>query len=215
MGHGSTEAVPIAIMARAPQPGAAKTRLIPALGAVGAARLQRRFTLQALGEARRAAAGGVTLWAAPNCEHRFFRALRRCGDVELRSQSGGDLGERMVAVFRAYPGPVVLIGTDCPALLASDLAAAARALLDDGNGRNDAVFVPAEDGGYVLVGLRAPQPGLFEGIDWGSERVMTQTRQRLSELDLRWVELPTLWDVDRPGDLARLATLDGYWAWSR
>ncbi len=78
----------------------------------------------------------------------------------------------------------------------------------------DAVFIPAEDGGYVLVGLRRPQPRLFEGIDWGSERVMAQTRERLSELGLRWVELPTLWDVDRPGDLLRLATLEGYRAWS-
>ena len=201
-------------MARAPQPGAAKTRLIPALGAVGAARLQRRFTLQALVEASRAATGGVILWGAPHCQHRFFRALRRRLAVELRSQSEGDLGARMAAVFAAYSGPVVLIGTDCPVLLAAHLVAAARVLRGDGNGPNDAVFVPADDGGYVLVGLRRPQPRLFEGIDWGSERVMAQTRERLSELGLRWLELPTLWDVDRPGDLLRLATLEGYRAWS-
>ena len=120
----------------------------------------------------------------------------------------------MAAVFAAYSGPVVLIGTDCPVLLAAHLVAAARMLRGDGDGPNDAVFVPAEDGGYVLVGLRGPQPRLFEGIDWGSERVMAQTRERLSELGLRWVELPTLWDVDRPGDLLRLATLEGYRAWS-
>lgn len=214
MRHGSAEPVHIAVMARAPQPGAAKTRLIPALGAVGAARLQRRFTLQALVEASRATTGGVTLWGAPHCQHRFFRALRRRLAVELRSQSEGDLGARMAAVFAAYSGPVVLIGTDCPVLLAAHLVAAARMLRGDGDGPNDAVFVPAEDGGYVLVGLRGPQPRLFEGIDWGSERVMAQTRERLSELGLRWVELPTLWDVDRPGDLLRLATLEGYRAWS-
>lgn len=201
-------------MARAPQPGAAKTRLIPALGAVGAARLQRRFTLQALVEASRAATGGVILWGAPHCQHRFFRALRRRLAVELRSQSEGDLGARMAAVFAAYSGPVVLIGTDCPVLLGAHLVAAARVLRGDGDGPNDAVFVPAEDGGYVLVGLRGPQPRLFEGIDWGSDRVMAQTRECLSELGLRWVELPTLWDVDRPEDLPRLATLEGYRAWS-
>ena len=75
-------------------------------------------------------------------------------------------------------------------------------------GSNDAVFIPAEDGGYVLVGLRRPQPRLFAGVEWGSERVMVQTRQRLSELALSWVELPPLWDVDRPADLARLASLE-------
>ncbi len=214
MRHGSAEPVHIAVMARAPQPGAAKTRLIPALGAVGAARLQRRFTLQALVEASRAATGGVILWGAPHCQHRFFRALRRRLAVELRSQSEGDLGARMAAVFAAYSGPVVVIGTDCPVLLGAHLVAAARVLRGDGDGPNDAVFVPAEDGGYVLVGLRGPQPRLFEGIDWGSERVMAQTRERLSELGLRWVELPTLWDVDRPGDLPRLATLEEYRAWS-
>ncbi|MQM30903.1 MAG: hypothetical protein CRU78_10415, partial [Candidatus Accumulibacter phosphatis] len=79
-------------------------------------------------------------------------------------------------------------------------------------GRNDAVFIPAEDGGYVLLGLRCPQPGLFEGVDWGSERVMAQTRQRLLALGLRWCELPALWDVDRPADLTRLATLPGFGA---
>ncbi len=213
MRHGSAEPVHIAVMARAPQSGAAKTRLIPALGAVGAARLQRRFTLQALVEAS-PATGGVILWGAPHCQHRFFRALRRRLAVESRSQSEGDLGARMAAVFAAYSGPVVLIGTDCPVLLAAHLVAAARVLRGDGDGPNDAVFVPAEDGGYVLVGLRGPQPRLFEGIDWGSERVMAQTRQRLSGLQLRWAELPTLWDVDRPGDLLRLATLEGYRAWS-
>ncbi len=73
------------------------------------------------------------------------------------------------------------------------------------------MFIPAEDGGYVLIGRRRPQPGLFEGIDWwGTERVMAQTRQRLSELRLRGAELPPHWDLDRPGDLARLATLEGF-----
>lgn len=62
----------------------------------------------------------------------------------------------------------------------------------------------------MLVGLRCPQPRLFEDIDWGSESVMAQTRERLTELGLRWTEPATLWDVDRPSDLARLATLEGF-----
>jgi rSAM/selenodomain-associated transferase 1 len=213
----SPEPPTLAVFARAPQAGAAKTRLIPALGAAAAARLQRRLTLHALAMARGAALGGVSLWVAPDGRHRFFRALRRCYAIELREQCGEDLGARMAAAFAAHAGPLLLIGTDCPALQAEHLAAAALALSgeedehgDRHDGGNDAVFIPAEDGGYVLVGLRRPQPGLFEGVDWGSDRVMAQTRQRLSALGLRWCELPALWDVDRPADLIRLATLAAF-----
>lgn len=208
----STEPPSLAVFARAPQAGAAKTRLIPALGAAGAARLQRRLTLHALAVAGRAALGGVTLWVAPDGRHRFFRALRHWGRIDLREQVGDDLGARMAAAFAAHAGPLLLIGTDCPALRPEHLAAAARALGDGQSAGNDAVFIPAEDGGYVLVGLRCPQPGLFTGVDWGSEQVMAQTRQRLSALGLRWCELPSLWDVDRPADLTRLAMLSGFTA---
>jgi rSAM/selenodomain-associated transferase 1 len=211
----SAEALGVAVFARAPLAGAAKTRLIPALGAAGAARLQRRLTLHALAVAQRAAIGRVTLWVAPDDGQRFFRALKTACGVALRQQSAGDIGERMAAAFAANAGPLLLIGTDCPALQPTHLVAAATALLDDRRGGKDAVFIPVDDGGYMLVGLRCPQPGLFEGITWGSERVMAQTRQRLADLGLRWSELPTLWDVDRPADLARLRSLEGFSAWSR
>ncbi len=211
--HSSAESPGIAVFARAPLAGAAKTRLIPTLGAARAARLQRRLTLHALRVAQRAAIGRVTLWGAPDGRQRFFCAVqRRCG-VDLRSQAGSDLGERMAAAFAAQAGPLLLIGSDCPALLPAHLVAAADVLLDEGPSGRDAVFIPADDGGYVLVGLRCPQPGLFAGIDWGSERVMAQTRQRLAALGLHGVELPGLWDVDRPADLARLATLEGFAEW--
>lgn len=212
--RGGPEAIEIAVFARAPLAGTAKTRLIPALGAAAAARLQRRLTLHALAVAQRAAIARVTLWGAPDAQQRFFRALQRTCGVALRSQSGGDLSERMAAAFVAHARPLLLIGSDCPALQSRHLVAAAAALLDDGD-RRDAVFIPADDGGYVLVGLRCPQPGLFSAIEWGSERVMAQTRQRLSDLHLRALELPGLWDVDRPADLARLSTLDGFSHWTR
>jgi len=213
--RGSTEEVAIAVFSRAPLAGATKTRLIPALGAVAAARLQRRLTLRALAVAQRAAIGRVCVWAAPDARQRFFRALhRRCG-VELRSQAAGDLGARMAAAFAAHAGPLLLIGCDCPALQSADLLAAAAALRDEAAGGHDAVFIPADDGGYVLVGLRQPQPSLFAGIDWGSERVMAQTRTRLAGTGLHWLELPPLWDVDRPDDLRRLAAFEEFAAWSR
>lgn len=94
----------------------------------------------------------------------------------------------------------LVIGTDCPALTAAELRVAARALLEG----NDAVFVPAEDGGYVLVGLRHALASLFYGVPWGSDRVMDHTRERLRRAGLRWRELPPSWDVDRPEDFDRL-----------
>jgi rSAM/selenodomain-associated transferase 1 len=200
------ESMAIAVFSKAPRAGEAKTRLIPALGAAGAARLQRRLCLRTLDLACRAANGRVTLWAAPDHRQRFFRAVQAQHGIELRSQAGSDLGERMANAFVAHAGPLLLIGSDCPALTAAHLAAAATALHDG----HDAVFIPAEDGGYVLVGLRRPQPRLFEGIAWGSDQVMAQTRERLMALGLRWLEPATLWDVDRPEDLLRLTGLEGF-----
>ena len=201
-----TESVAIAVFAKAPLAGQAKTRLIPALGAAGAARLQRRLTLRALEVATRAATGQVTLWCSPDRQQRFFRALHDRYGVATRSQAGDDLGQRMAHAFADHTGALLLIGTDCPALAVAHLSSAAGALHQG----YDAVLIPAEDGGYVLDGLRCPQPRLFEDIDWGSEGVMAQTRDRLSELGLRWLEPATLWDVDRPEDLARLAALSGF-----
>jgi rSAM/selenodomain-associated transferase 1 len=204
------EPIAIAVFSKAPLAGETKTRLIPALGAVAAARLQRRLCLRSLALACRATNGKVTLWATPDHRQRFFRAVQAQHGIRLYSQIGSDLGERMANAFAAQGGPLLLIGTDCPALTKAHLAHAAKALNDG----HDAVFIPAEDGGYVLVGLRRPQPRLFEGIDWGSEKVMTQTRERLVALGLRWTEPTTLWDLDRPEDLPRLAALEGFADWA-
>lgn len=208
--HDSDKSVDIAIFAKAPKPGAAKTRLLPALGAAGAARLQRQLILNALSKSMRMESGRVTLWCAPDTQHHFFRALHAHCGVKVCSQLGADLGARMAHAFAIHDGPMLLIGTDCPALQTAHLAQAA-ALLGEGH---DAVFIPAEDGGYVLVGLRQPQPRIFENIDWGSEHVMPQTRDRLAALGLRGAEPLTLWDVDRPADLARLAVLEDFAEWS-
>lgn len=195
--------VQVAILAKAPLPGLAKTRLIPALGAQGAARLQRQLTRQALAKAIAAGLGPVTLWCAPDARQRFFRALRRTAGVACVVQPGGDLGERMHCAFRLHcaAGPLLLIGTDCPPLAAHHLREAARALLAG----DDAVFVPAEDGGYVLVGLRQPQPALFEAMTWSTPSVMRDTRARASAAALALRELQTLWDLDVPADLDRLS----------
>lgn len=193
--------VQVAVLAKAPVAGLAKTRLIPALGPQGAARLQRQLTRAAVKTAQQAALGAVTLWCAPDATHRFFRALQRTGGLPCRAQVEGELGARMSAAFVAHcpQGPLLLTGTDCPPLTPAHLRRAAHALLEGA----DAVFYPAEDGGYVMVGLRRPQPDLFEGIAWSTSAVMAQTRERAAALGLRLCELDTLWDVDLPADLAR------------
>jgi len=192
----------VIVFARAPKPGEVKTRLVPVLGAEGAARLHARMAEKALRTASQVA-DAVELHCAPRARHLFFeRARRRFGAV-LRTQKGGDLGQRMQGALRTAlrrRRHVVLIGSDCPDLQARDLAAALRAL----RAGADAVFAPAQDGGYALIGLRRVSDRLFAGVDWGSPDVMAQTRTRLRALGWRWKELRTVWDVDRPEDVARL-----------
>lgn len=205
MSRGSPEParVGVAILARAPIPGQAKTRLIPALGAAGAAGLQRWLLQRIVATALAADVGPVTLWCAGDPQHPDFAHCRSFGPVALRQQPEGDLGARMLAALReSETAATLVIGTDCPALTAMLLREAAREL--DGN---DAVLLPAEDGGYVLVGTVRPLPEVFAGVEWGTDRVMAQTRERLRAAGLRWSEPATLWDVDRPEDLDRLAAL--------
>lgn len=193
--------VGVAILARAPIPGQAKTRLIPALGAKGAARLQRWMLQRTVAMALVADVGPVSLWCAGDPAHQDFAVCRAFGQVALRRQPESDLGARMLKAVECSPTPAgtLVIGTDCPALSAAHLRKAARAL-----GDNDAVVIPVEDGGYVLIGMQKPAPELFTEIDWGSERVMSQTRQRLATMGWQWSEPALLWDVDLPQDLERL-----------
>lgn len=192
----------VAVFARAPVPGEAKTRLAPLLGPDGAAALARRLALGALATAGAARLGPLFLFCAPDARHPFFEECRARFGARLQAQRGEDLGARMGQAFEtllAGHGRALLIGSDCPALTPGHLARAA-AQLDD----HQAVVWPAEDGGYVLIGLSRPAPELFEGIDWGTPRVMAQTRERLQRLGWRWAEAEPLWDVDRAEDYERL-----------
>ena len=191
----------VAVFAKAPVAGFVKTRLAPLLGDEGAARLHAQLVDRALSTALLSAAGDVELWCAPDETHPFFEGCAARYGVRLRGQSGADLGARMHHAFATSHSEgqsLVLIGCDCPALEPATLRAASDALA-----ANDAVFVPAEDGGYVLVGLAKPMPGIFKDIGWGSPAVMMQTRARLAVSGLKWEELATHWDVDRPEDYAR------------
>ena len=190
----------VIVMAKAPVAGFAKTRLIPVLGAAGAAALAGRLLARAVAEALAAELGPVELCVTPDADHPAFDALRAAGRVRLSDQGAGDLGVRMnraLGRVLAAGSRTLLIGTDAPALTAGRLRAAAEALSD-----HDAVFVPALDGGYALVGLAGPVPGLFDRIDWSTARVMAQTRARLAAAAVRFAELPPVADIDEPADLA-------------
>ena len=191
------------VFARAPQPGKAKTRLIPALGKAGAAALHRRLVMRCLRAATDAQLGRVELWCAPDAGDPFFRECESRVGVSLRSQGQGDLGARMQGAFEAAltrASRAILVGSDIPALSAQYLRDAERALA----GGDDVVIGPAEDGGYVLVGLSRCDPELFRGIPWGGSEALAETRRRIAGLSWRSSELPVLWDVDRPEDLERL-----------
>ena len=193
----------VLIFARAPVAGRVKTRLIPLLGDHGAAALYRSLIERALTMARESGVGPVELWCTPGTDDDFFAICRDRYKVVLHRQAEGDLGAKMLKAFEdalTRSRRVLLIGSDCPSLTAADLREAAGALGD----QQDAVFCPAEDGGYVLIGLSQAMPALFEAMSWGTASVMEETRERLRNLGWRWYELAMHWDVDRPEDYQRL-----------
>lgn len=196
----NTGPVSIAILAQAPIPGFAKARLIPAIGAHAAAVLQERLTGRTVATALAAGIGPVTLCCEPDATHDTFLKMVARMKITLRPQPQGDLGARMLAAVAGSAGPVLVIGTDCPALTEAHLRSAASALREG----NDVVLIPAENGGYVLVGMRKAQPTLFSNIAWIKSTVLAAMRARIVEQRLMLVERPPLWDVDTEIDLARL-----------
>lgn len=194
----------ILVFARYPVPGEAKTRLIPALGPVGAASLHRRMAEGAVATARTAlashAGAGITVYHTGASAKAFRAWLGQ--DLQYSAQSSGDLGSRMGRAFRSALGhgaSALCIGSDVPAITPAILEQALESLND-----HDLVLGPANDGGYYLIGMKRFYPELFSGIEWGTDRVWKETWATISRLGLRAAQLPMLPDVDRPGDLAPL-----------
>jgi rSAM/selenodomain-associated transferase 1 len=180
--------VRVALFTRWPEAGKAKTRLIPALGAQGAADLHRRLTERTVATVR--AAGLPLEIRSTGAEPAAFRDWLEVADVV--DQGEGDLGERLARAAEALP--VLLLGADIPGLLPQHLTDAADALAD-----HPAVIGAAADGGYWLLGLAAPQPLVFRDVAWGTDSVLATT---LARLPAETPRLETLSDLDTPDDLA-------------
>jgi len=194
--------VRIVIFAKAPMPGFAKTRLIPALGAQGAADLARQLLAHTLEAALAAQLGPVELCVTPPVTESAWRTFPVPQAVYWTDQGEGDLGTRMARAARRTLDAgeaVLLIGTDCPALTATELKDAASALQ-----HADATLVPAFDGGYVLLGLNRFHPTLFSGMAWSTDTVAAETMRRFQTLDWSVHSRPTLHDIDEPADLQYL-----------
>ena len=196
----------VMVFSRTPEPGKVKTRLVPALGPAGAARLHACLTRRAVRTAVASGVGSVELWCTPTTVHPFFSELERAFPLRLRLQRGDGLGGRMAAAFDdalSEASTALLIGSDSPDLEQEDLKAAMTAL----QGGCDVVLGPAADGGYLLIGLRRPAPELFRNMPWGTTKVLALTRERLGRSGRRRYELPVRHDLDRPEDLNRFPDL--------
>ena len=187
----------IQVFCKAPIAGEVKTRLIPHLGEEGALSLYKEMIQKTLIDVLNGQLADVEIWCTPTISDAFFDqfVLRRC------EQAGDDLGIRMSNALTEglkTAKKVVLIGADLPPLDADYLDHAINELDE-----HDIVLGPAEDGGYGLVGVRGSVPGMFTGIDWSTEKVLSQTCRLLNGLKAKYALLPLIWDVDRPEDLSR------------
>lgn len=190
------------ILAKAPRPGEVKTRLAPALGLDGAARLAERLLRHTIGMACASRLGVVELCVSPAPDDPVWRRLSWPPELLWSEQIGGDLGGRMAAVAQRVldsGANLLLLGMDCPELEARHLQNAAAQLSG-----SDAVLVPSLDGGYVLLGLRRFHPSLFQAVPWSTDAVCAITRERLRSLGWSWSEQCPLADLDEPADLDRL-----------
>lgn len=181
----------LTIFARWPEAGRAKTRLIPALGAEGAAALYRCLLEHTVAEAR-VSGLPIELRVTGGEPARFHDWLG--GDLRVADQGEGDLGARMARVDT----PAILIGSDCPDCDAAMLRRAATALE-----RVPAVLGPASDGGYYLLGMKRPMPFLFHDMAWSTDAVLPETLRRFALQGIAPAMLPELGDIDTPDDLAR------------
>jgi rSAM/selenodomain-associated transferase 1 len=191
----------VVVFMKAPDPGRCKTRLCPPLSAVQAAGLYRAFCADVMEVARTV---GPPVWIAYDGSEGFPTPAWAAEDAPFFRQAGCGLGDRLVHAFdRIFAmgfSRAVVVGSDSPAMPRERLAEAFELLRT-----REAVFGPAEDGGYYLVGLAGPLPALFRGIPWSTDAVMAATEAAAAREGLTTALLPRHRDVDTPEDLLDLA----------
>jgi rSAM/selenodomain-associated transferase 1 len=188
------------IFAKAPVLGRVKTRLGREIGAVAALHWYRILVHRTLMIAARVPAQ-VQVWCPYEDDPFELEQLVDGLGMTFYQQCSGDLGRRMEFALQAglrFGPRVLLIGADCPVWTPEALTSAGQAL-----SAASMVLVPADDGGYVGIGVSESVPLVFEGVSWSSALVTSQTRRLMAQAGVDWLELPTLWDVDRPDDLDR------------
>jgi rSAM/selenodomain-associated transferase 1 len=203
----------VVIFSKPPVPGHVKTRLIPTLGTENAAKLHHRLLRHTLRVVCRSVYPR-SLWIAGELAHPDLLDASHEFGIGLRRQEGADLGARMKHAMQtvlAHAEATAIVGTDCPVLQEHHFDQVFGAL----SSGSEVAVIPAEDGGYVLIAASSGQPerrgvvldALFDNMPWSTDQVMARTRERLLQIDARWFELPSLWDIDRPEDVARLEAL--------
>jgi rSAM/selenodomain-associated transferase 1 len=191
----------ILVFSKAPVVGQVNTRLVPYITAEQAASLHEELTHNRLRMCTTADLCDVQLWCSPDTRHPFFFDCRQRYGVQLHTQNGNDLGERMSAALQTMLGrykKIIIIGTDAPALDIDTIDAVVNQLE-----HSDIVLVPAEDGGYVLLGASKHHQDLLVDVPWGTESVLASTVCNIERLGLSYSLLGECWDVDRPEDLER------------
>lgn len=198
------------IFAKAPAPGFAKTRLIPALGSEGAARLAQKLLYRTLDAAQGSDIERKELCVTPAIDDSRWQSAELPENMAISDQGGGDLGERMArAAKRALQESdrVILTGTDCVEINPSLLKEAAEALEEA-----DAVIYPTADGGYALLGLTSFDASLFADMPWSTDKVAQLTLDRMNRLNWRVTLGRQLHDIDTPEDLSRWFPTGSPWA---
>ena len=185
--------------AKAPEIGKVKTRMQPKLSAAQSYQLHLLLTERCLTQLS-SGPWDHQLWVTEQPQHDFFLDVSRRYNVVIEPQQGRDLGQRMGHCFEQLLVSydlVILIGSDCPYLTERHI----QSVVDSFSHGVEHVFIPALDGGYVLVAATCYQPQVFTDIDWGTDQVMAQTQQQLERLGAEFKLLEPLGDIDRPQDL--------------
>ena len=196
----------VLVFAKAPIAGEVNTRLIPDIGIDAATQLQAELIHSRLNALQKNKLCHVELWCSPDSDHEFFQKCKDKYGVPLFSQQGDDLGMRMsLAIKEALKRfeRVVLIGTDAPSLKVDQIELAIQKLADD-----VVVISPAEDGGYVLIGMSQYYSDIFNSVPWGTKHVLRKTKNNIEVNGLCAVELNTCWDIDRLEDYRRYKNPD-------